>query len=186
MTGVEIALAVLAVVAVVASATTTIVLAEAAEKRAKRNAKRLEEQGKIALAQRRRKGQQLLAAQRAAIGATGLEPLGTPLDVLSSTAAEEELAAQREKFRFEDAAFVIRERAKIEKRNQFISAGITLLGGVSTGASQVLGSSPNKIQPQFAPVGTSSTVFSVNRTGLTKTGPPRVTSGLTPTRARIN
>jgi hypothetical protein len=81
-------------------------------KTAQEEAKTLEEIGALEGAERRRMGEKLRGAQRAAYAKGGVEISGTPLDVMAETAATEELDALRLEYGYKSAAWAKRLQGK--------------------------------------------------------------------------
>lgn len=86
----------------------------------------------------RREGRRLLGRQRAAIGASGIQVEGSPLDVLADTAAELELDALTVRHRgllealgLTQQASLDRARARSARTAGFIGAGASLLSGAA-------------------------------------------------------
>jgi hypothetical protein len=93
---------------------------------ARGDARTLRDIGRVSAQDVRREGERIKSSQRAAFGAAGVDPgSGTPLEVLRATAAEVELDALREQFRFETAAHQVEREG-----NEALTRSI--LGAVST------------------------------------------------------
>lgn len=113
------------------SAATTVTGAVVAERNAKAEAKQLKLIGKAEQEDRRRKTRRLIAAQQVAFARAGVATtLGTPLDVLGDTVAEEELAALRIRFGRKLESSALKRRGN-QVLIQGVSRGLgTILGGV--------------------------------------------------------
>lgn len=139
----------LGIIGSVISAVGAVSQASAAAKAADYNAKVAEKNAAIAkqnaLADeqaKRRETQSILGRSRAAIGASGLAVVGTPLDVLSETAALGELDALTIRYNGENNAQSYKQDAELErmrgrsaKTRGFFGAASHLIGGLSDAAS---------------------------------------------------
>lgn len=104
-----------------------------------RNAQIAKNKGVAEEAAKRRETRRVLGKSRAAIGASGLQAVGTPLAVLEETAAMGELDAltirdnankNQESYKMD--ANLDRMRAKAERQKGMFGAAGALLGGVGT------------------------------------------------------
>lgn len=113
------------------TAATTITGAVVAERGAKSEAKQRKLLGKAEQEDRRRKTRRLIAAQQVAFARAGVATtLGTPLDVLGDTVAEEELAALRIRFGRKSESSALKRQGN-QALVQGVSRGLgTILGGV--------------------------------------------------------
>lgn len=95
---------------------------------ARANARRAEAEAAFNAEQRRRQTKSLLASQRAAYGASGaVATEGTPVEVLSSTAAEGELDALSILYGGQSEADILRQKARSSTTSGLSGAGTSLL-----------------------------------------------------------
>lgn len=140
------------------------------ERAARQQARSLEQRGAAEARRRRREARRLIARQRAAFAAAGVDPAGVgPVDLLSDTAGREELAAQLSEFPFQAEAEALKFRGR-QARDAAIVSGITTIlgagltggggggGGLGAGPSASLLSGSSATQPasrSLTPVGSS-------------------------------
>lgn len=142
--------AILAVIGAVVSAAGTVMQGNAAVKAAdfntdvaKKNADAAAQQAAFDAEQTRDKNKRVLAAQRAAYSASGIDPdAGTAIDVQADSAAQGEMDALVSIYTGAASANSITARARLGKMEAqgarsagYVSAGGTVLGGVTQGAS---------------------------------------------------
>jgi hypothetical protein len=95
---------------------------------AKANARRVEAEAAYNAEQKRRQTRSLLSSQRAAYGASGaVATEGTPVEVLSSTAAEGELDALSILYGGQSEADILRRKARSSESSGIFGAGTSLL-----------------------------------------------------------
>lgn len=146
MTGLEIAAAALTVASGVVSAAGAMAQGEAQANAAEyeglvadRNAKIARNQAAVEQEDQRRENLRQLGAVRAAYGASGIEMSGSPLDVLSDTALEQELDVARIGYRGELKAIGEGDKANLaraEADNARSAGAIGAVGSVlKTGTS---------------------------------------------------
>ena len=89
--------------------------------------------GQVEAADKRRETRRLIASQRVAFGASGVDPsVGSPMDVLGDTVAESELAALRIKFAREQGTLSIEQRGDQAQQAGIVNGVGTVLGGVAS------------------------------------------------------
>jgi len=113
-----------------------------AQEAAEANAQILEELGAQAASEERRGTIRLVAAQRAAFAANGVNPgTGSALDVLFSSAFEGEVSAQRARYGFDSQAYQERINGILANFSAETAAGSILSQGLGQGANTILGAS---------------------------------------------
>ncbi len=105
-----------------------------AKRNAEAEAKTRRELGRVEAEDRRRQTRRLLASQKVAFAKAGVTTnVGTPLDILGDTVAEEELAALRIRFGRQSQSDALKRQGE-QALIQGIAGGIgTILGGVGGG-----------------------------------------------------
>ena len=105
----------------------------AQQRTAKANAKELERRGRIAYEDVQRESEMLLGAQRARYAKAGVQTTsGTPLEVITATAEQEELRALRAAFDYTAEAAREKQRGKLALWGAIMGGAVTLLGKSSS------------------------------------------------------
>lgn len=118
---------------------------------ADQNRKQAIETSEIAASDKRRENRRVLASMRAAYGTSGLELVGSPLDVLEDTAVEQELDTQRIRYEgrlraregaiqmlgLREDATLSRMEGKAAKTAGYIGAAGQLVGGIGTALTRM-------------------------------------------------